>query len=154
MDARERGRAGYDGAMRRKGSKVHASVDTLGNLLAVTVPAVSKQERRCMAELAREVQEATGDAAEVAYVDQGYTGEEAANQAAGRGVRPVVVRRAGAKQGFVLLPRRWVVKRSFAWPARCRRLARDYERLTTTLAGWHRLAFLTLLLGQITGESA
>ena len=51
-----------------------------------------------------------------------------------------------AKQGFVLLPRRWVVERSFGWLARFRRLARDYERLPTTLAGLHFLTFAILML--------
>ena len=51
-----------------------------------------------------------------------------------------------AKRGFVLLPRRWVVERSFAWAARFRRLARDYERLETTLKGLHLLASLSLML--------
>jgi transposase len=51
-----------------------------------------------------------------------------------------------AKKGFVLLPRRWVVERSIAWAARFRRLARDYERLPATLAGFHVLAFVILLL--------
>jgi len=50
------------------------------------------------------------------------------------------------KEGFVLLPRRWVVERSFAWAARFRRLARDYERLPETLAGLHDLAFAILML--------
>ena len=53
-----------------------------------------------------------------------------------------------AKRGFVLLPRRWVVERSFAWAARCRRLARDYERLPETLAGLHVVAFAVLMLRQ------
>jgi len=61
-----------------------------------------------------------------------------------------------AKRGFVLLPRRWVVERSFAWTARFRRLARDYERLASTLAGFHFLAFACLMLAQLAriGESA
>jgi transposase len=54
----------------------------------------------------------------------------------------------------VLLPRRWVVERSFAWLGRFRRLARDYERLATTLAGWHWLAFAALLLAMVTAKSA
>ncbi|HAB18101.1 MAG TPA: IS5/IS1182 family transposase, partial [Verrucomicrobiales bacterium] len=57
-----------------------------------------------------------------------------------------VVKLPKAKRGFVLLPRRWVVERSFAWAARFRRLARDYERLATTLAGFHWLAFVSLML--------
>jgi len=54
-----------------------------------------------------------------------------------------------AKRGFVLLPRRWVVERSFAWAARFRRLARDYERLPEMLAGLHFLAFATLMLRRL-----
>ena len=59
-----------------------------------------------------------------------------------------------AKKGFVLLPRRWVVERTFGWLGRFRRLARDYERLAETLAGWHWLAFLTLLLPRLGLNSA
>lgn len=76
-------------------------------------------------------------AIQVAFVDQGYTGEEPAQAAAQHGIQLEVVKLPEAKKGFVLLPRRWVVERSFAWMARFRRLARDYERLPTTLAGFH-----------------
>jgi transposase len=138
-------RAGYDGHKRRKGSKVHLAVDTLGQLLAVTVTPANEQERAQVADLAAKVQEATGDSVEVAFVDQGYTGDEAAAAAAQHGMRLEVVKLPAAKRGFVLLPRRWVVERSFAWMARFRRLARDYERLTTTLAGLHFVAFAILM---------
>ena len=57
-----------------------------------------------------------------------------------------VIKLPEAKKGFVLLPRRWVVERSFGWAARFRRLARDYERLPETLAGLHYLAFAILML--------
>jgi transposase len=60
-----------------------------------------------------------------------------------------VVRPPEAKRGFVLLPRRWVAERSFAWEARFRRLARDYERLPTVLAGLHFIACACLLLHQV-----
>lgn len=56
-----------------------------------------------------------------------------------------MVKLPDAKKGFVLLPRRWVVERSFGWMARFRRLARDYERLPDTLKGLHFLAFALLL---------
>ena len=138
-------RAGYDGHKRRKGSKVHIAVDTLGQLLAVMVTPANEQERAQVAELAAQVQEATGDSVEVAFVDQGYTGEQAAADAAAHGIRLEVVKLPTAKHGFVLLPRRWVVERSFAWMARFRRLARDYERLSETLVGLHFVAFAMLL---------
>ena len=143
------GRAGYDGHKRRRGSKVHAAVDTLGHLLALVVTPANEQDRAQVAELAKAVQAATGEAVEVAFVDQGYTGEQAEADAAAHGLRLEVVKLAEAKRGFVLLPRRWVVERSFAWAARFRRLARDYERLPTTLAGLHFLAFACLLLHRL-----
>jgi transposase len=139
-------RGGYDGYKRRKGSKVHAAVDCLGHLLALKVTAASEQDRAQVAELSQAVQEATGENVKVAFVDQGYTGQETADQAAAHGIRLEVVKLSQAKRGFVLLPRRWVVERSFAWAARFRRLARDYERLSTTLAGFHWLAFVSLML--------
>ena len=101
-------RGGYDGARRRKGSKVHAAVDTLGHLLALHVTAAEKH-----------------------------------------GVRLEVVKHTEVKRGFVLLPRRWVVERSFAWAARFRRLARDYERLAKTLEALHYLAFATRMLANL-----
>lgn len=142
-------RAGYDGHKRKKGSKVHAAVDTLGHLLALKVTAANQQERAQVADLADEVQQATGDKVEIAFVDQGYTGEEPAAAAQSKGIRLIVVKLEEAKRGFVLLPRRWVVERSFAWASRFRRLARDYERLPQTVAGLHWIAFLTLMLNSL-----
>ena len=139
-------RAGYDGAKRRKGNKTHMAVDTLGNLLALVVTAASEQDRFEVGELAEAVQEATGESVELAYVDQGYTGETAEEEAKAYGIQLEVVKLSEAKKGFVLLPRRWVVERSFGWAARFRRLARDYERLPETLAGLHFLAFAVLML--------
>jgi transposase len=140
------GRAGYDGHKRRKGSKVHAAVDTLGHLLALHVTPADQQERDQVGVLAEAVQGVTGGSVERAFVDQGYTGEGAASAAAGHGIELEVVKLPEAKRGFVLLPRRWVVERWFAWAARFRRLARDYERLSETLAGLHYVAFVFLML--------
>jgi transposase len=142
------GRAGYDGHKKRKGSKVHLAVDTLGHLLALLVTPANEQERAQVAALAEAVQAATGETVELAFVDQGYTGEQAAGDAAAHGIRLEVVKLPAAKRGFVLLPRRWVVERSLAWMARFRRLARDYERLPETLRGLHFLAFALLLLAR------
>ena len=148
------GRAGFDGAKKKNGSKVHIAVDTLGHLLALKVTAASEQDRAQVADLAAKAREATGGTVEVAFVDQGYTGEAAATAAGSSGIKLEVVRHTEAKKGFVLLPRRWVVERTFGWVGRFRRLARDYERLTETLAGWHWLAFLTLLLNRLALDSA
>jgi transposase len=139
-------RAEFDGHKMRNGSKIHIAVDTLGHLLALRVTTGKEQERHQVADLAAAVQEATGQTVTLAYVDQGYTGDQPIADAAAHGIRLEVVKHDGLKKGFVLLPRRWVVERSFAWMGRFRRLARDYERLSKTLAGWHWVAFLVLLL--------
>jgi transposase len=143
------GRAGWDGHKRRKGSTTHAAVDTLGHPLALRVTPADAQEREQVGALAAAVQEATGENVEVAFVDQGYAGDEPAAEAAAHGIRLEVIKLPEAKQGFVLLPRHWVVERSFAWAARFRRLARDYERLPETFAGLHFVAFACLMLHRL-----
>ena len=140
--------AGYDGAKRRKGSKLHAAVDTLGNLLTLLVTPANEQDRAQVGELARNVQEVTGQAVEIAFVDQGYTGDVPAEVAKEHGIQLEVIKLPQAKRGFVLLPRRWVVERSVAWTTRFRRLVRDYERLPTTLVGFHLIVFASLMLDQ------
>src|SRR5258708_6932242 len=130
-----------DGAKRRKGSKVHAAVDTLGHLLALRVTPAHEQDRAQVGELASQVQDITGEHVELAYVDQGYTGQAAEEAAAEHGIRLEVVKHTETTRGCVRLPRRWVVERSFAWAARFRRLPRDYERLAPTLRTFHFLAF-------------
>ena len=138
--------AGYDGHKRRKGRKTHMAVDTLGHLLALLVTPANAQERAQVGELAAQVQQITGQHVEVAFVDPGYTGTDAEQAAQAQGIRLEVVKLPDAKKGFVLLPRRWVVERSFAWAARFRRLARDYERLDTTLRAMHFVVFAILML--------
>ena len=141
-------RGGWDGHKRKKGSKVHAAVDTLGHLLALFVGPASEQERSRVGELAEAIQEATGESVELAFMDQGYTGERPAEEAEAHGIGLEVVKHEEAKRGFVLLPRRWVVERDFAWASRFRRLVKDYERLPETLAGLHFVAFACLFLRQ------
>jgi transposase len=146
-------RAGFDGHKKRKGSKVHMAVDTLGHLLALAVTPANEQDCVQVGQLAEAVQAEVQEPVKVAFVDQGYTGDQPAAAAAQQGMELLVVRHHQAKRGFVLLPRRWVVERSFAWAARFRRLARDYERLATTFAGYHWLAFVTLMLGALFAKS-
>lgn len=141
-------RAGYDGYKRKNGTKVHMAVDTLGHLLSLVVTPANEQERAQVEELAKAVQKVTGDSVDIAFVDQGYTGDEPAKAAKKHGIQLEVVKTDKAKRGFVLLPRRWVVERSFAWVSRFRRLARDYERLPQTLAALHFVAFICLMLGK------
>lgn len=135
-------RAGYDGYKRRRGSKVHMAVDTLGQLIAMTVTSANEQERAQVKALCEAVQEATGETVKLAWSDQGYTGEQARQdaQASEIDLQPE------ARKGFVLLPRRWVVERSFGWLSRFRRLNRDFERLPQVLASLHFVVFSILML--------
>jgi transposase len=147
-------RAGYDGAKRKKGSNLHIAVDTLGHLLALHVTPASPQDRGEVEQLARTIQAVTDDSVEIAWVDQGYTGERAEQAARKHGIDLKVVKLPKAKRGFVLLPRRWVVERSFAWATRFRRLVKDYERYAHTLAGLQLVAFATLIIKQVAALAA
>lgn len=146
-------RAGYDGAKKKNGTKVHMAVDTLGYLLALVVTPANEQERDQVAELSRQVQGITGNNVELAWVDQGYTGPDAFEAAKQEGIELSVVSLPRAKKGFVLLPRRWVVERSFAWKNRFRRLSRDYERLPEIVAGLHFVVFGCLMLTRLLGST-
>ena len=101
-------------------------MDTLGHLLAAPVTPASEQDRAQVGLLAEAVQDA----------------------AAEHGIKLKVVKLPEAKRGFVLLPRRWVVERSFAWATRFRRLVRDYERLPETVKGLHFVAFACIMLSK------
>lgn len=125
-------RAGYDGAKRKKGSKVHLAVDTLGHLLALHVTPANEQDRDQVRQLAEVIQEVV-----LAYVDQGYTGQNPASAPLEHGITLDAVKSPEAK-------------RSFRWAALFRRLACDYERLPETLAGLHYLAFVCLMLPNLT----
>ena len=139
-------RAGYDGAKRKRGSKVQMALDPLGHLLALHVTPAGVDDRTAVKRLAADIQDATGDSVKLAYIDQGYTGETTADAAMAEGIALHVVKLPEAKRGCVLLPQRWVVERSFAWATRCRRLVKDYERYATTLVGFHVIAFVGYML--------
>jgi transposase len=128
-------RAGYDGHKRRKGSKVHAAVDTLGHLLALVVTPANEQDR------------GTGVRRSGLHRRRACRGCADPRHRTGRGE---AARGRRPERGFVLLPKPWVVEHDFAWASRFRRLARDYKRLAATLAGLHFLAFACLMLHQFT----
>jgi transposase len=133
-------RAGYDGHKKRKGSKVHLAVDTLGLLLALHVTPADEQERAQVGRLAEAVQAATGESVGLAYVDQGYTGDTPAAEAGAHGIRLEVVKLAEAKRGFVLLPRRWVVERTLAWLSKCRGILIRWAKKPENYLGLLKLA--------------
>ncbi len=141
-------RASWDGAKKRTGSTVHLAVDTLGQRLALHITPAKEQDREQVGELAAAVQAATGETVTLAWVDGAYTGDEPRSAAAEQGIELAVVTLPAVRRGFVLLPRRWVVERSFGWMSRFRRLARDHERLAEVLEGFHLIAFTMLMLKQ------
>jgi len=125
------------------------AVDTLGDLLALLVTPANEQDRDRVQQLTQKIQEVTGKTVEVAFVDEGYTGGKAAQDAEREGIRLELIKLPDVKKGFVLLPRRWVVERSFGWAALFRRLAWDYERLPETLIRLHFLAFAILMAKRV-----
>jgi transposase len=139
-------RSGYDGAKRRRETKTHVVVDILSHLLALHVTPAKVQDRSQVEDLVVALQAATGAAVEVAFADQGYTGHDPADDTAAYGMRPHVVRLPDSKKGLVLLPRRWVAERTFAWLARARGLARNHERLPRGAVGLHFAAFLRVII--------
>ena len=130
-------RVGFDGYRKKKDSKVHMAVDTLGHLLVAVATPGNEQERKQVEKLAEADQEAMDDSVELAYVDKGCTGEEPQEVAFGKSMKL-----AETKQGITLLSRRWRVVRSFVWV----RLSRDYERLSDTLEQIHCIVFAILML--------
>ncbi len=142
-------RAGDAGAKRKRGRTVPMAVETLGHLLALPGTPAQAQARAPVEPWTAPGHAGTGEAVEVAGVDQGYTGARPAQAAAAHGLHLAVVTRPEATKGFVRLPRRGGVGRRFAWAARFRRLARDDERLPATLAGFHLLAFAIRLLTRV-----
>ena len=135
-------RAAYDGAKRRKGNKAHMAVDTLGHLLALHVTAADEQDRANMGRLAAAVQEVPGSSVELAFVDQGYTGEAAA--AAGHGMRLEVVKLPEAKPGVRPATEAWGGRAgaSAGWPGTTR-------GSPPTLAGLHYVAYACVILSRL-----
>jgi transposase len=133
------------------GRTVLINADTMGNLLAIHITAANEQVLSVVGQLVDQVQVISGSHVEAAYVEQGHSGAPVADAAALHGIDLMVGKHYEAKHGLVLLPRRWVVERTFGW---FRRLAGDYERLIETLAGWHWVAFIALMFGKLIFKSA
>ena len=127
-------------------------MDTEGHLLAVLVHAADVGDR----EGARGVFAYVAPrwpALRKAWADQGYTGELAGWLRQQYGIDLEIVLRAADQVGFTVLPRRWVVERSIAWYNRCRRLSKDYERLTEYSESWVYLASILFLLRRLRPSS-
>ena len=146
---------GYDAGKRVRGRKRHLLVDTGGLLLSVVVHSASVQDRAGakmvltgLAERFPGIELVWADGGYANVVDTSLIGW-AADQV---GVQLVVVPRNADVKGFQVLPRRWVVERTFGWLGRCRRLARDYERKTAHSEAMIEVAMIRLMLARLAGE--
>lgn len=145
---RTSGLRGYDGGKKVTGSKRHILVDTLGLLLCVVVHAADIQDRDGARLLLRKAR-GRFPRLRLIWADGGYAGKLIAWtwQVCGWLIR--IVRRPRGTKGWVLLPRRWVVERTFAWLSNCRTLARDYDYDPATSEAWIHLAMIHLMLRRL-----
>ena len=144
---------GYDGGKKIKGRKRHILVDSLGILLVVVVTAANISEGAGLKQLLSHAvdSEVKLNRLQTILVDGGYQGEALIRWVMNtyRSVLEKVLRPKESK-GFVLIPRRWVVERSFGWFRWCRRLSRDYEYSPKSAQSWVYIASCRLLLKRLT----
>jgi putative transposase len=141
---------GYDAGKKIKGKKRHVAVDTLGLMLGIIVTPADVQDRDVIAPLLAVVREKL-PTLERAMADGGYQGPATAT-AVDRmaGIPLEIVKRSDTAKGFKVIPKRWIVERTFGWLGRCRRLAKDFENLTRAHVAFVVLAMIRLLLRRLT----
>ena len=141
---------GYDAHKKVNGRKRHSVVDTLGLLLAVTVTAANTDDARAAPAALRQVAETSFPRRRVIWADQKYHNYDLyAWVEANAAFKLAVVRRPEGAEGFVLLPKRWVVERTFAWLKRCRRLSIDRDRSVMSSEAMIRLGMIRLMLNRL-----
>lgn len=142
---------GYDAGKKTKGRKRHIATDTLGLLLALVITAASVQDTNGGKDVAGEL--AAGHPPVAAgWVDGGYK-KQFLEHAAGQGIAFEVVSKPEGQKGFAVLPRRWVVERTFGWLVLHRRLVRDYETLPERSASMIYWAMIDNMSRRLTGET-
>jgi transposase len=144
------GQVGYDAGKRIKGRKRYLLVDTLGLLLGVAVTPASCPERDGAQKVLKQVADWFTRLRRL-WVDGGYTGEGFANwvKEYWPKIQVEVIKRSDPVQGFAVLPRRWVVERTFGWLMRHRRLVRDYERTESSAEAWIHLGMIRIQLRRL-----
>jgi putative transposase len=148
------GPCGLDPAKRIKGRKRHIVTDTQGLVLAVLVHPANIQDCHGAVPVLTALRQRCPDLHHV-YADRVYRGPQLIQALAASGPWSIeIVKRPTGVKGFQLLPRRWVVERSFAWLGRCRRLAKDFEASCETEAAWVWLANIRLMLRRIARAKA
>ena len=145
----EGGPRGYDAGKKVLGRKRHALVDTQGNLVAVRVGPADEQDRDGIVPVLAGVRHLQPWLRHV-WADGGYAGDKLREAAWKVGEWTIeIVRRCDDVRGFVLLPRRWVVERTFSWLNRCRRLSKDFERSIASAEAWIYLASIRLMVRRL-----
>ena len=141
---------GFDGGKRIKGRKRHIIVDTLGLVLGVSITAANVQDKRGLRPLLETQVRDRFDGLRCIYVDQGYTSRPLAEWVERRiGCRLEVVARRLPESGFAVLPKRWIVERTFGWLNNYRRLSKDYERSIDSSQAMILLAMIWLMLNRL-----
>ena len=141
---------GFDAGKKITGRKRHILVDTLGLLLSVAVHPANIQDRDGVALVLDRRTRRLFPFIERIYGDGGYQGPKAAKAAAKNGCWTIeIVERSPTAVGFEVLPKRWIVERTFAWLSRFRRLARDFERYARTVVAFIRLAMIRIMLRRL-----
>jgi putative transposase len=138
---------GYDAGKKIKGRKRHLLVDTQGLVLAVRVSGADETDRAGAEQVFKKADKLQLSQLKLVYADGGYRGKLINQIKKQFGITLSIVKKK-AKAGFKVLPKRWVVERTFAWLTKCRRLSKDYERLTTTSEAFILLAMSRLMLNQ------
>jgi transposase len=136
---------GFDAGKKIKGRKRHIVVDTLGLMVGLMVHSAGIQDRDSAPDLLRSIRHRWPWLLHI-FADGGYSGAKLKKrlQKIGKGTLEIIKRSDKAK-GFELLPRRWVVERTFAWLGRCRRLAKDFEKSTASAEAWIMIAHIRML---------
>lgn len=148
------GVCGYDAGKKVKGRKRHIVTDTCGFLVFVLIHAADIQDRDGAVDVLKAIRHRFPWLRHV-FADGGYAGEKLRNALKGHGEWTLeIIRRSDTAKGFEVLPRRWVVERTFAWLGRCRRLAKDWERSIESSTAWANIASIRMLTRRIARLSA
>ena len=138
----------YDAGKKINGRKRHIVTDTIGLLLVVMVTAASVQDRDGGRAILKRLRSALASVRHV-FADGGYQGQLIAVAKSAWAIVVEVVKKPAGQIGFAVLPRRWVVERTFSWLLRWRRLVRDYERLPETHEALVKWAMIGLMLNRL-----
>lgn len=139
------GVCGYDAGKKVKGRKRHIVTDTCGYLIFILVHAADIQDRDGAVDVLKAIRYRFPWLRHV-FADGGYAGDKLRDALRGHGDWTLeIIKRSDTAKGFVLLPRRWVVERTFAWLGRCRRLAKDWETSIASSTAWAHIASIRML---------